>query len=310
MRSEFFYLAAAAFFLTDSLHAQSEETVSMMIDVVAWGDDIGGLSFKSGEKKGGDIIARAFRYSEPIRYNGPRVLEIHKSGDGGLAPPPRMSEEDKEHELIPLPAVEIEKAGGATALPVPERLAQLRKENPTLVSLVRLPPTARRVTILLAPAAEGTFYGYVIEDDPAKLPLGKLRVHNLSPHTIAMQFGNGKQKEMASRETMLVDAPERATPCTSSHTRKVRSGRFRKATSSLSRKTSSPSSSSCAARTSFSFPPTEPRAAFSNSSTCGANLLPTLPRLLRYIDDACRSTRQSMPPRSFFPSPSIRPSHP
>ena len=180
----------------------------MMIDVVAWGDDIGGLSFKSGEKKGGDIIARAFRYSEPIRYNGPRVLEIHKSGDGGLAPPPRMSEEDKEHELIPLPAVEIEKAGGATALPVPERLAQLRKENPTLVSLVRLPPTARRVTILLAPAAEGTFYGYVIEDDPAKLPLGKLRVHNLSPHTIAMQFGNGKQKEMASRETMLVDAPE------------------------------------------------------------------------------------------------------
>ena len=56
MRSEFFYLAAAAFFLTDSLHAQSEETVSMMIDVVAWGDDIGGLSFKSGEKKGGDII--------------------------------------------------------------------------------------------------------------------------------------------------------------------------------------------------------------------------------------------------------------
>jgi hypothetical protein len=48
----------------------------------------------------------------------------------------------------------------------------------------------------------------VIEDDPAKLPLGKLRVHNLSPHTIAMQFGNGKQKEMATRETMLVDAPE------------------------------------------------------------------------------------------------------
>jgi len=77
-----------------------------------------------------------------------------------------------------------------------------------LVSLVRLPPASRRVTILLAPAAEGTFSGYVIEDDPAKLPLGKLRVHNLSPHTIAMQFGNGKQKEMATRETMLVDAPE------------------------------------------------------------------------------------------------------
>lgn len=208
MRSEIFCLAAAAFFLADSLRAQREQSVSMMIDVVAWGDDIGGLSFKSGDQKGGDITARSFRYSEPIRYTGPRVLEIHKSGDGGLEPPPPMSEEDKEHELIPLPAVEIEKAGGAAALPVPERLAQLRKENPTLVSLVNLPPASRRITILLAPAAEGTFSGYVIEDDPAKLPLGKLRVHNLSPHPIAMQFGDGKQKEMASRETMLVNAPE------------------------------------------------------------------------------------------------------
>lgn len=207
MRSDFFYIAAA-FFLADSLRAQPGENVSMMIDVVSWGDDIGGLSFKSGENKGGDITARAFRYTKPIRYTGPRVLEIHKSGDGGLEPPPPMSEEDKEHELIPLPAVEIEKAGGAAALPVPERLAQLRKENPTLVSLVNLPHRARHVTILLAPAAEGTFSGYVIEDDPAKLPLGKLRVHNLSPHTIAMQFGDGKQKEMAPRQTMLVNAPE------------------------------------------------------------------------------------------------------
>lgn len=180
----------------------------MLIDVVAWGDDIGGLSFKSGVNKGEDMIARAFRYSEPIRYTGPHVLEIHKSGDGGLKPPPPMSEEDKEHELIPLSAVEIEKAGGAAVLPVSGRLAQLRKENPTLVALVNLPPAARRITILLAPAAEGTFSGYVIEDDPEKLPLGKLRIHNLSPHTIAMQFGNGKQQKMAPRETILVNAPE------------------------------------------------------------------------------------------------------
>jgi hypothetical protein len=208
MRSETFCIAAAAFFLAGGLRAQPGESVSMMIDVVAWGDDIGGLSFKSGDDKGGNITARSFRYSKPIRYTGPRVLEIHKSGDGGLEPPPPISAEDKEHELIPLPAVEIEKAGGAAAMPVPERLAQLRKENPTLVSLVNLPPAARRVTILLAPAAEGTFSGYVIEDDPAKLPLGKLRVHNLSPLPIAMQFGTGKQQEMAPRQTVLVNAPE------------------------------------------------------------------------------------------------------
>lgn len=208
MRSEILCIALAALFLISSLHAQREQNVSMMIDVVAWGDDIGGLSFKSEKKKGGDITARAFRYSEPIRYTGPSVLEIHKSGDGGLEPPPPMSAEDKEHELIPLPAVEIEKAGSAAAIPVPERLALLRKKNPTLVSLIELPHNARRVTILLAPAAEGTFSGYVIEDDPANLPLGKLRVHNLSPLDIAMHFGTGKQQVMAPRQNVLVNAPE------------------------------------------------------------------------------------------------------
>lgn len=207
MKSKTLCGALAAALLATSLHAESDEIVSVQIDVVAWGDDIRGLSFKSGKQKGGDITARGFRYSEPIRYTGPRLLEIHKSGDSAPESAAPMSEEDKKHELIPLPAVEIEKAGGGAELPVPERLAKLREKDPTLVSLIHLPADTRRITILLAPAAEGTFSGYVINDDPSKLPLGMLRVHNLSPHTIAMQFGGGKQKEMEPRKAMLVAAP-------------------------------------------------------------------------------------------------------
>lgn len=92
------------------------------------------------------------------------------------------------------------------ANPVPKALAERRKKEATLVSLAALPANTRRATILLAPAAEGTYQGYVIDDDPSKLPAGKLRVHNLSPHAIAMRFNNGVQKELAPRETFLADA--------------------------------------------------------------------------------------------------------
>lgn len=175
----------------------------MKIDVVAWGDDIGGLSFKSGKKEGG-ITAQAFTYSEPVNYSGPRVMEIHQSGTGVVVEKSRGpgTAEDKEHESVPLPVVEIEKsqAGG----PIPKALALRRKEDPTLVALVALPANARRATVLLAPAAAGTFQAFVINDDPSKLPTGKLRVHNLSPMPIAMKFSGGQKTEMKPRETFLV----------------------------------------------------------------------------------------------------------
>ena len=178
----------------------------MKIDVVAWGDEIRGLSFKSGDKEG-KIVARAFRYSEPVNYNGSRILKIHKSGNGGETVERTVTEEDKEHESVPLQIVREKNDGDDS--PVPKELAKLREEDPTLVSLVALPASARRVTVLLAPAAEGTYKGYVINDDPSKLPVGRLRVHNLSPHTIAMQFSGGAgQKTMKSGDTVLVPAPQ------------------------------------------------------------------------------------------------------
>jgi hypothetical protein len=179
----------------------------MKIDVVAWGNDIKGLSFAKA-KESDTFTALAFRYSEPVSYRGPRILAIHQTSKGQVVEEIPMTEEDREHESIPLPPVEIEKADEGTKAPVPEALAKRREKEPTLVALVGLPAASRHATVLLVPAAEGTFVGYVINDDPAKLPAGKLRVHNLSPHRIAMKVAGGEQKELDPRDTFVADAPD------------------------------------------------------------------------------------------------------
>jgi len=179
----------------------------MMIDVVAWGGDIGGLSFKAGKQEG-KITAKAFTYSEPVKYSGPRIMEIHQSGDGRVGEDTGpISPEDREHQSMPL-IIEHPGDGATGQASIPPALAKRREKEPTLVALVALPANARRTTVLLAPAAAGTYQGYVIDDDPSRLPLGKLRVHNLSPLTIAMQFTGGHKKEMKPRDTLLVDAPK------------------------------------------------------------------------------------------------------
>jgi hypothetical protein len=198
--------AALALFLAP-FAASAQEEVSMKIDVVAWGNDISGLSLGSGKKKE-TLTARAFKYSDPVSYSGPRILELHKSGDGDVKDDfGPISEDDKEHESIPLPAGAAADAANQEG-PIPKNLAKLREEDPTIVSLIRLPENARSATILLVPAAQGTYIGYVINDDPKKLPPGKLRVHNLSPHRIAMQFNGGAKMEMDARQSHLVNAPQ------------------------------------------------------------------------------------------------------
>lgn len=188
------------------LAAQDQPEVDLRIDFVAWGNAISGLSLDP-KREDGKITARAFQYSEPVRYRGPRVLKLHQSGSGeGVDEAIPMTEEDREHESIPLPRDEIEQ-GQARVSPVPKALAALREEEPTLVSLVALPLGARRVTVLLAPAAEGTFEGYVINDDPTQLPAGRLRVHNLSPHPIMMTFNGKRAKPMGPGDKTLINAP-------------------------------------------------------------------------------------------------------
>jgi hypothetical protein len=78
-----------------------------------------------------------------------------------------------------------------------------------LVALARIPSGCTRATVLLAPNGDGTFQAMVVDDNPTKLPPGKLRVQNLSPYTIAMRF-NGRgaaPMELKRNQSTVVDAP-------------------------------------------------------------------------------------------------------
>ena len=156
--------------------------VSMKVDLVAWGESISGLSLKSAKSEN-TVTALAFQYSKPVNYAGPALMEIHRQADSDT----------------PQAAAEGVVAG------IPAALAARRKEDPTLVSLVPLPSASRHVTVLLAPAAGGTYQPYVIDDDPAKLPLGRLRIHNLSPFPIAMRCNSNTGSELKTKETMVVE---------------------------------------------------------------------------------------------------------
>lgn len=199
-----FKLTLLAACLTPWLHAQEEANVSMKIDLVAWGDAIGGLSIKEPQANG-TLVAMAFQYSTPVNYSGPALMEIYKSGNGGLPPRPEPTEEDKLHESKPLRIEDNPAAQEAVAKsPIALELEKRRKEKPTLVALAQLPANCRRATVLLAPGAGGTFIAYVIDDDPTKLPIGQLRIHNLSPFPIAVRCNGDNAKEMKTRDTKLV----------------------------------------------------------------------------------------------------------
>ncbi|MCU0796828.1 MAG: hypothetical protein MUF31_12945 [Akkermansiaceae bacterium] len=189
--------------LTGLLRADEEPTVSLRLDIVAWGDAIHGLSV--GTEREEKIIALPFTYSQPLKYSGPALLRLHH--DGSVAPVAESATptpEDESHTSKPL---QPEKPGAdSKELPIPAELAQAREKDPTIAALVPLPRNSRRVTILLAPAAGGTFQPYVIDDDPSKLPPGKLRVHNLSPFPIAMQFSDGTKTEVKRGGTALANA--------------------------------------------------------------------------------------------------------
>ena len=88
-------------------------------------------------------------------------------------------------------------------------LEKRRKENPDLVALARVPNGCRRATVLLAAVGDGTYQAFVINDDPSKLPPGKLRIHNLSPFTIAIRIPPEKKpRELKRNEQVTLAAPD------------------------------------------------------------------------------------------------------
>jgi hypothetical protein len=205
--------SAACLILLSLLPASAQDggqpKVSMKIDLVAWGDDIHGLTLKKGDSNG-DITALGFRYSSPVSYSGPLVMEIHQTGSGPQKGAEELSQDDLDHLLMPLKPKEAPlQPGEEVRNPFAVELEKRRKENPSLVALAQLPgPSCKRATVLLAPAANGTFVAYVIDDDPSKLPPGKLRVHNLSPFEVALACNGGAAKPLKTRESHLFNAAD------------------------------------------------------------------------------------------------------
>jgi hypothetical protein len=183
-------LAAAALWFTASTNAQSDAQVSMKVDLVAWGETIDGLTLKSAKGKD-PVTALAFTYSKPVSYSGPAILEIFKGSVGNAAPAP-------EGEAAPAAA------SPAAIKDIAAELALRRKKEPNLVSLAILPPASKHVTVLLAPAAGGTFQAYVIDDDPSKLPYGQMRIHNLSPLPVAMRCNNKAANILKTKGSVVI----------------------------------------------------------------------------------------------------------
>ena len=188
-----------------------EASVSMRIDLVAWGDAIPGLSIGTEKSKEG-TTALPFRYSEAVAYSGPAVMEIRQSVSANSPPVRQLSEIDKLHELQPLlPVAEEPAPDGAAAekTGISLELEKRREKDPTLIALAPLPKSgSRRATVLLAPSGDGTFIAYVIDDDPSKLSPGHVRVHNLSSLPIALRCNGTENRELKPRETFSLPIPQ------------------------------------------------------------------------------------------------------
>ncbi|MBK1834640.1 DUF4397 domain-containing protein [Roseibacillus ishigakijimensis] len=199
-----FLLIVAGLFATAS--AQDAPQVSMQLDLVAWGNELRGLSL-GGPEKGQKHTAKPFQYSEPVRYTGNQLLEIHQI-DTGADEAPEMSEEDARHATIPLSSTNPEENLRSLAEsndPLVKALLVRREEEPTLVALVQLPANTSRATVLLAPAAGGLLQPYVIKDDPESLPVGKVRVLNLSPFRVGMRFNGNQEAALLPRKSKIIN---------------------------------------------------------------------------------------------------------
>ena len=153
----------------------------MKLDVVAWGDEIPGLTVGAG--KGDPFTALSFSYSKPVSYTGSPVMEIHQD--------PALAAKATE--------------GSQNAAAISPDLAKIRKTDPTVVALAKLPMGSKRATVLIAPAQAGTYQTFVIDDDPSKLPFGKLRIHNYSPFKIAIRVNGKEGMQMKTKDSFVVE---------------------------------------------------------------------------------------------------------
>jgi hypothetical protein len=204
-------LLALAVITTSSVDAQDEaDSVSLRIDFVSWSEDIEDLRISSGAREQA-ATALAFRYSEPVDYRGPRILELSQSPGGGDAfqDPGGTGERKRQFRETGLPLPEVPAAPAAVdGQQIPAAILAARKRNPEVVALISLPANSRRITVLLAPGPGGIFLSQIIDDDPSRLPPGKVRIHNLSPHLIAMRLPAQPPRQLKQRESFLADSQD------------------------------------------------------------------------------------------------------
>jgi hypothetical protein len=168
-------------FLSAQDAAPAGTNVSLKIDFIAWGDDgIKDLRI-STDGKNTPVSAAAFEYSKAVSYSGSNILQLSQ----GAVPQGT-------------PATVAPPADGAAKL---SELDKRRLKDPSIVALALLPSNSKRVTILLVPADKGTYNTFVIDDDPLKLPLGTLRIHNLCPFPIAMRCNGKAPVELKLKQT-------------------------------------------------------------------------------------------------------------
>lgn len=198
------------FLLLINASAQDEAQVRAKIDLIAWGNKIPGLTLKN--PSGETSAAFSFEYNKSLTYVGPQILAIYQLETKEEQPP--IEDDDdyndgyEEEPAPPQPAEDLVDIKNIKD-PLIKSLFERKIKEPNLVSLVKLPTNSRHLTILLAPASGGTFLPYVIDDDPSKLPFGKLRVHNLTNIPILLEQLNGPQRcELRANEKFLLNADD------------------------------------------------------------------------------------------------------
>jgi hypothetical protein len=203
-----------ALLLFGVLTLQAQETqVAMRIDFVSWGEDLSGLEVRTG-KRTEPVKALAFRYSEAFEYSGPQILAL-ALGEGSDDTAREMAEayearrRSDKAEGLEVPDEPFVPAEAAKPLEgeIPKALALAREKDPALAVLVKLPAASRRVTILLAPGPDRSLVPHIFNDDPARHPLGKIHVHNLSPYPVSLRTASGKNTELAPGKGFLAPAP-------------------------------------------------------------------------------------------------------
>ncbi|MDB6079345.1 MAG: hypothetical protein JWO82_3092 [Akkermansiaceae bacterium] len=200
-----FFAAVLGPLFLSPLAAQDSTKVQATLDFVAWGEDLSGVEIAEGTQHV-PATALAFRYSQPVKYNGSQVLSIYWNKGNAPAPPPPPAP-PKGAPTPPAPAPVAPPKGtaptGAGDEKISDELAKRREKEPTLAAIVPLIAGATQMTILLAPGPQNSFRCYVIDDEPTRFPWGKIRVHNYAAIPIGVRMNQGKMTPLKNQESLI-----------------------------------------------------------------------------------------------------------